>query len=194
MLTAGDEIGRTQRGNNNAYCQDNPISWIDWTLDDDKRALLQFVQRVIALRRAHPVFRRRDFFQGRPLFGSDVKDIHWFKPNGVEMTMDDWEHRQARALGVYIVGSGLHERDARGETIVDDSFLVLFNANDRPQRFRLPPDGGQIRWRVLVDTALNRGLVEGGSFRGGATYAVASRALAVLQQQKVTDEQVRGRQ
>jgi glycogen operon protein len=183
MLVAGDEIARTQGGNNNAYCQDNETSWVDWTLDEEKTSLLHFVQRVIALRRAHPVFRRRDFFQGRPLYGSDVKDIHWFKPNGSEMTQDDWEHQNARALGVYVVGAALTERDARGGQLVDDNFLVLFNANHRPQRFKLPLDGG-LRWHVVLDTALKDGLAENGTFRGGATYAVASRALALLLQQK----------
>jgi glycogen operon protein len=186
MMTAGDEIGRTQGGNNNAYCQDNETSWVDWELDDERRALLRFAQRVIALRRGHPVFRRRDFFQGRPLYGSDVKDIHWFRPDGTEMTQEDWGHRHARALGVYVVGAALQERDARGRPVFDDNFLVLFNAHHKPQRFRLPLDGGAVRWRVLLDTTLKDGPTGTGTFRGGASYAVAGRALALLEQQKST--------
>jgi len=182
MLTAGDEMGRTQRGNNNAYCQDNEISWVDWDLDDDKRALLRFAQRVIGLRRVHPVFRRRDFFQGRPLYGSDVQDIHWLKTDGTEMTQEDWERRQARALGVYMVGAALQERDARGGPVLDANFLVLFNANDKAQRFKLPLDGGVVRWRLVLDTSLKDGLAENHAFRGGATYTVCARALALLQQ------------
>jgi glycogen operon protein len=186
MIAAGDEIARTQRGNNNAYCQDNETSWVDWQLDDERRALLGFAQRVIALRRGHPVFRRRDFFQGRPLYGTDVKDIHWFRPDGTEMTQEDWGHRHARALGVYVVGAALQERDARGRPVFDDNFLVLFNANHKPQRFRLPLDGGAVRWRVLLDTSLKDGPTGAGAFRGGASYAVAGRALALLEQQKGT--------
>jgi glycogen operon protein len=184
MLTAGDEIARTQRGNNNAYCQDSELSWLDWELDDDKRALLRFAQRVIALRRSHPVFRRRDFFQGRPLYGSDVKDIHWFKADGSEMTQEDWKHRQARALAVYMVGAALQERDTRGGPIVDGNFLLLFNANHKAQRFKLPLDGGAARWRLVFDTSLHDGGTDNRVFRGGATYAVAARALAVLEQQE----------
>ena len=180
MLTAGDEIARTQRGNNNAYCQDNETSWLDWLLDDERRELLAFTQRMIALRRAHPVFRRRDFFQGRPLYGSDVKDIHWFKPSGAEMEQSDWERDHARALGVFIVGTALQERDAQGRTVVDDDFLVLFNASDTAQRFRVPRDGGEFHWHVLLDTARDAGLREQGTLRVGGAYALASRALAVL--------------
>ena len=167
MLTAGDEIARTQRGNNNAYCQDNETSWLDWTLDDDQRALLAFVQRLIALRRAHPVFRRRDFFQGRPLYGTEVKDIHWYKPNGEEMQQSDWEHAQARALAVYLVGAALQEHDAQGRAVHDDNFLVLFNAGERAQRFRLPTNGTELRWRVLLDTTRDAGPVDSGILRFG---------------------------
>jgi isoamylase len=182
MITAGDEIARTQRGNNNAYCQDNEISWLDWELDDDKQALLRFTQRVIALRRAHPVFRRRDFFQGRPLYGSDVKDVHWYKTDGNEMTQEDWERGQARSLCVYMVGAALQERDARGVPVRDGNFLLLFNASHRGQRFKLPLDGGTIRWRLVLDTSLTEGFTEQRAFRSGATYAVGGRALAVLEQ------------
>jgi glycogen operon protein len=183
MITAGDEIARTQGGNNNAYCQDNEISWLNWELDDEKQALLRFTQRVIALRRAHPVFRRRDFFQGRPLYGSDVRDIHWYKTDGNEMTQEDWEHGQARSLGVYMVGAALQERDARGVPVRDGNYLLLFNANHRGQRFKLPLDGGTIRWRLLLDTSLSEGFTEPRAFRSGATYAVGGRALAVLEQE-----------
>jgi len=182
MITAGDEIARTQRGNNNAYCQDNEISWLHWDLDADKHALLRFTQRVIALRRAHPVFRRRDFFQGRPLYGSDVKDVHWYKTDGNEMTQEDWERGQARSLCVYMVGAALQERDARGVPVRDGNFLLLFNASHRGQRFKLPLDGGTIRWRLVLDTSLTEGFTEQRAFRSGATYAVGGRALAVLEQ------------
>ena len=182
MLTAGDEIGRTQGGNNNAYSQDNPISWVDWTLDDEKAALLAFTRRMIALRRAHPVFRRRDFFQGRAIYGGEVSDIHWFKPDGTEMTQQDWEHEYARALGVLLIGEALQERDARGRPVVDDNFLLMFNAGHKALRFRLPTDREPHRWQLVMDTAVASGLGGGGGqFRPGALYTVQARATVLMQ-------------
>ncbi len=180
MLLAGDELGRTQRGNNNAYCQDNEIAWLDWSFDDDKRALLAFVQRMIRLRREHPVFRRRDFFQGRRLIGTDVKDIAWLRPDGTEMTTDAWERDQARALAVYLSGVGLAETDRRGHPVVDTSFLLLFNAHHEPQDFTLPY--ADRRWRVLLDTAHDDGLREQGLFDSGTIWRLEARALALLAQ------------
>ena len=180
MLLAGDEIGRTQHGNNNAYCQDNGTSWLDWDLDDRERALLRFVQRLIALRREHRVFRRRDFFQGRPLIGGGIKDIHWFQPDGAEMTTEGWEHDQARALAVYLAGEALQETDRRGEPVLDDNFLLLFNARHEPQDFRLPFADNGSRWRMLLDTDRDEGLGEGGVFDGGGVYRLEARALALL--------------
>src|SRR5438876_11306220 len=138
MLLAGDEIGRTQRGNNNAYCQDNEVSWISWTLDDEHRRLLDFVRRMVQLRRNHPIFRRRHFFQGRPLHGSDTKDIVWLQPDGTEMTTEEWDKDFARCLGVYLAGAALGETDARGNPVGDGDFVVLFNAHHEPLPFRLP--------------------------------------------------------
>jgi glycogen operon protein len=186
MLTAGDEIGRTQGGNNNAYSQDNPISWVDWTLDDEKAALLAFTRRMIALRRAHPVFRRRDFFQGRAIYGGEVSDIHWFKPDGTEMTQQDWEHEYARALGVLLIGEALQERDARGRPVVDDNFLLMFNAGHKALRFRLPIDREPHRWQLVMDTAVASGLGGGaGQFRAGALYTVQARATVLMQQLRI---------
>ncbi|MDA0226026.1 MAG: glycogen debranching protein GlgX, partial [Proteobacteria bacterium] len=119
MLLAGDERGRTQQGNNNAYCQDNEISWLDWAPDPAAASLLEFTQRLITLRRRHPAFRRRDFFQGRPLHGHDVKDIQWLKPDGHEMTDEEWGQGFARCLGVYLSGAGLNEVDRQGERVHD---------------------------------------------------------------------------
>ncbi|MGE5339567.1 MAG: glycogen debranching protein GlgX [Gemmatimonadota bacterium] len=183
MLLAGDEIGRTQHGNNNAYCQDNPTSWLDWSVDHDRQALLRFVQRLIAIRRDHPVFRRRDFFQGRPLIGGEIKDIHWFRPDGAEMTNEAWEHDQARALAVYLAGEALQETDRRGRPIVDDNFLLLFNANHEPHEFVLP-FAQDSRWLAMLDTGQSDGLAEDGTFDGGGTYRLEARALALLVQLK----------
>ena len=153
MLLAGDEIGRTQRGNNNAYCQDNEIGWVDWSLDDDKRALLAFTRRLVALRAAHPVFRRRDFFQGRPLYGSNVRDIVWLRPDGTEMAEQEWQQDHARALGVFLSGDGLNDVDARGQPVTDDSFVLLFNADPEPVTFTLPAQVALGHGQLLVDTS-----------------------------------------
>jgi glycogen operon protein len=180
MITAGDEIGRTQNGNNNAYCQDNETSWLDWSLDGDRERLLAFVRRMIALRHAHPTFRRRDFFQGRPLYGSDVKDIVWLRPDGNEMTQREWESEHARALAVYLAGAGLAEVDSRGRPLADDDFVLLFNASAEPVDFRIPERLGAGRWLVVLDTANADGLYEDGAVDAGGTYALAARAVAVL--------------
>jgi isoamylase len=178
MLVAGDEIGRTQGGNNNAYCQDNEVSWLDWELDDDRRKLLRFVQRLIAMRRVHPVFRRRDFFQGRPLRGRDIKDIVWLTNEGTEMSDEVWEQHHARALGVYLAGDGLTETDGRGRPLRDDNFLLLFNAHHDVVPFRMPDYGG--RWVVMLDTSHQDGLAPDGTIDSGGEYALKGRSLALL--------------
>jgi glycogen operon protein len=180
MITAGDEIGRTQNGNNNAYCQDNETSWVDWPLDGERERLLAFARRMIALRRAHPTFRRRDFFQGRPLYGSDIKDIVWMRPDGHEMTQQEWESEHARALAVYLSGAGLNEVDARGRALTDEDFVLLFNASAEPVEFRIPARLGAGRWLVVLDTANGDGLYEDGTVDAGAAYTLAARAVAVL--------------
>ncbi len=180
MLTAGDEMGRTQNGNNNPYCQDNEISWVNWSLDENGRSLLRFVQRMIEIRRDHPAFRRRDFFQGRPLYGSDVKDISWFKPDASEMTGEAWDHEHARALGVYLAGEALTETDRRGRRVTDDNFLLLFNAGAEPIDFSLPLQLGAGSWLALLDTSHQEGLQADGVFEPGASYALQARSLALL--------------
>jgi len=184
MLVAGDEIGRTQDGNNNAYCQDNALSWLDWELDAERVKLRDFVRRMVHLRRTHPVFRRRHFFQGRPLHGSEAKDIVWLKPDGSEMTDEEWSQDFARCLGVYLAGSALTEIDARGHRIVDDDFVVLFNAHHDSVPFRLPsailaPHGDGL-WQAIVDTALDDGLAPDGVFEAESVYPLEGRSLALL--------------
>ena len=170
MLVAGDEIGRTQNGNNNAYCQDNGLSWLDWGHDPE--------------RRTHPVFRRRHFFQGRPLHGSEAKDIVWLKPDGSEMTAEEWNQDFARCLGVYLAGSALTEVDARGQRVVDDDFVVLFNAHHDPVPFRLPAKTlaphGDGQWQAIVDTARDDGLAPDGVFEAESTYPLEGRSLVLL--------------
>ena len=148
MLLGGDEFGRTQQGNNNAYCQDNELSWYDWQdVDDD---LLDFTRDLIALRREHPVFRRRRWFQGRPIRGT--VDIGWFQPDGSTMDDADWEHDFARSVGLFLNGDAIPGRDPWGQRIVDQSFLMILNAHHDPIDWTLPKQWGE-RWRVVIDTA-----------------------------------------
>ena len=152
MILAGDERGHTQNGTNNVYCQDNETAWLDWNPTPEGDALFAFMQRVIALRRAHPSFRRRNFFHGKPLEGSAVKDVCWLKPDGLEMTPEDWNDAHARCFAMLISGNGITERGPRGEALRDDDFLLLFNAHHDEIAFTLP-SGGQGAWRLMLDTA-----------------------------------------
>ena len=179
MLLAGDELGRSQRGNNNAYCQDNETSWLDWSQGDDARALLAFTERVAALRAAHPVFHRRDFFQGRPLHGSKVRDIVWLQPNGAEMTEQEWGHDHARALAVFLSGDGLNETDGRDRALRDDSFVVMFNADAHPVAFTLPAELGLGTGELLIDTASASAPAPSG-LDPRQPYTLAGRALALV--------------
>jgi glycogen operon protein len=186
MLLAGDEIGRTQNGNNNAYCQDNETSWLDWSLDEEKKSLLEFTRRLIALRRAHPSFRRRDFFQGRPLHGGGVKDILWLKPDGQEMSDHEWEHEFARCLGVYFAGAGLDDVDRRGKPLADDDFLMLFNPHHENVDFVLPPILGD-SWRAVFDTAQEPATPDARRhYAPGEPYALHGRSLVLLTRPAVT--------
>jgi isoamylase len=148
MILAGDESGRTQGGNNNAYCQDNEISWFDWEhMDDGLRA---FVARVIRFRQDHPVFQRRRWFLGRAVRG--VSDIGWFTPAGNEMTDTDWQTTYARTVGMFLNGKAIPTPDDRGEPVVDDSFYLLFNAHSDPIDFTLPTGAWGDRWMKVIDT------------------------------------------
>jgi len=159
MLVSGDELNRTQLGNNNAYCQDNALNWIDWDLDEDAQEVLDLTRRLIALRREHPVFRRRKFFQGRPIHGSDLADIGWFGPDGQEMGHDQWSAGDLIAIGMFLNGEEISEPGPRGERIVDDSFLLLFNGPD-PVRFRLPNGKWAGAFELVLDTAVGYGRPE----------------------------------
>jgi isoamylase len=151
MLLAGDELGRTQRGNNNAYCQDNDVSWVDWEHINDR--LLEFTRSLTRLRREHPVFRRRGWFQGRPIHGSEVSDIAWFLPDGSQMSEDDWNVGFAKSLAVFLNGDELRMRGPRGDRVTDDSFYVIFNAHDEPMRFVMPEPRWGKEWALVFDTA-----------------------------------------
>jgi glycogen operon protein len=186
MISHGDELGRTQQGNNNAYCQDNEISWIDWAnLDED---LLAFASGLIALRRAHPAFRRRKFFQGTPIrvpgIGPGLPDIAWFAPSGEEMTDEQWHEPHARCLAAFVNGDDVGT-DRRGERVVDDRFLVLFNGHHETLGFTLPPQRWGSGWRVAVDSAT--GAVEpadGPTYKAGDTADVAGRSVLLLRHEE----------
>jgi glycogen operon protein len=180
MLCGGDEVGRTQRGNNNAYAQDNDLSWLDWRLDRRDRALLEFTCFVIGLRRAHPVFRRRQFLHGRPIHGSEVKDLTWVRPDGHEMTAEDWTNPHTRCLGLRLAGDAIAEHDDTGARIVDDTFLVLLNAHHDAVPFVLPAHRRGVRWEAVLDTREPTGRRRLRPLRGGEDYDLEGRCLAVL--------------
>ena len=180
MLRAGDELSHSQGGNNNAYCQDNALSWLDWKPNAEAQAFLDFVRRMLALRREHPIFRRRRFFQGRPIHGEGIKDIAWLNPDGREMTDLEWDQHFARCLGVYLSGAELDETDERGRPVRDDDFLLLINAHHDAIPFSLPAYGRQDSWICLLDTAFERGLGSDGRHAAGKAYPLQGRTLVLL--------------
>ncbi|GAA0655684.1 glycogen debranching protein GlgX [Kitasatospora atroaurantiaca] len=185
MLSHGDELGRTQGGNNNAYCQDNELSWVHWPKGDGPEArLLEFTQGMIWLRRDHPVFRRRRFFHGRPVSGThdDLTDIAWFTPAAEEMTKRDWSTSYAKSMTVFLNGNAISEPDRRGGKIIDDSFLLMFNAHFEPLEFTVPADHGR-EWQVVVDTAqpVLPTPGTGARVKAGDTLWLTDRSLMVLQ-------------
>jgi isoamylase len=178
MLLGGDEMGRTQQGNNNAYCQDNELSWVNWTLSRSAKAPVEFTRRLIRLRLGHPVFHRRRFFQGRRIAGSEVKDLSWFRPDGKEMTDEEWTNGSTRCLGLRLAGDAIEEVDEEGEPIRDDTFLLLLNAHHEPLDFVLPAHRARVRWELVLDT---RDWAPGlRAFRAGDQYPLEARSLALL--------------
>ncbi|MFN3216255.1 MAG: glycogen debranching protein GlgX [Acidimicrobiales bacterium] len=180
MLLGGDELGRTQDGNNNAYCQDNEISWYDW--GDVDQEFFEFCREVIAFRRAHPVFRRRRWFQGTPIRGVD--DMAWFRPDGREMTEADWDSSFAQSVGVFINGAAMATPDRYGRRIVDDTFMVLFNASDGDLDWKLPTRRWGAAWEVELSTVSPP---LRGRHRAGTRMAVTSRSIAVLRRDDSDD-------
>jgi glycogen operon protein len=180
MLLHGDELGRTQRGNNNGYCQDSPLTWIDWESVDE--GLLEFTKLVLRLRAEHPTFRRRRFFNGRPVRreeGAPVQDIAWLTPGGDLMTEDDWDAGFAKSIAVYFNGHGIRSTDERGEDVVDDHFYLAFNASPEPIDFAMPAEEYAGAWTVVVDTA-EMGEVEPVQLKPGETITVQDRSMVVL--------------
>jgi len=179
MLLGGDEMGRTQHGNNNGYCQDNEISWYHW--DDVDSDLLAFVSGLIHFRANHRAFRRRQFFQGRPLHGNEAGDVGWYDPNGTKMTDEDWNNAEVRAMTMFLSGSGL-EKDARGEEVHDDSFLILVNAAANGVEFIVPAELPFSRWKIAIDTIA--GVLEPldpPEYEAGEAITLDARGVVVLQ-------------
>ncbi|MER7245890.1 glycogen debranching protein GlgX [Kribbella sp. NPDC000426] len=179
MIAHGDELGRTQQGNNNVYCQDNEIAWVDWELSEPQKHLLEFTRSVVRLRNNHPVLRRRRFFHGDT--GVDgLGDLVWFTPKGTEMQNGDWQQNDARAIAVFLNGDAISEPDPRGEPVVDDSFLVLMNSNYEPVDFLLPPEEYGESWTVAVDTASATGGASDEPHPAGNTVQLEARSTLVL--------------
>jgi len=182
MLAHGDELGRTQQGNNNVYCQDNELSWVDWANADTE--LIEFTRAVSTLRTAHPVFRRRRFFSGKPVGrrgDGSLPDIAWFAPDGSEMTGEDWESGFAKSVAVFLNGQGIPDLDVRGQRVTDDSFLLYFNAHYEPIEFALPPTEFGASWVPVIYTADTTAAEAAKPVAAGTKVAVEARALMVLQ-------------
>ncbi|HZF63293.1 MAG TPA: glycogen debranching protein GlgX [Chitinophagaceae bacterium] len=180
MMVAGDELGRTQKGNNNAYCQDNDISWINWKQADQE--FLEFTRKLIHLRKKHPIFRRRRWFQGQPIKGIGLHDIAWFLPEGVEMPDENWGHDYAKSLAVFLNGRGLRSVGPKGEQITDDSFYVIFNAHYEALDFFMPPKKYGPQWIKILDTADGLIAEKGDVYKASESLRVESRSTVLLQQ------------
>jgi glycogen operon protein len=179
MLTAGDEMGKTQGGNNNAFVQDNALSWLDWALDEERAELLDFCRDVFAFRRRHPVFRRPGFFKGQRVGGSELKDIAWFHPSGREMTLIDWQKPENNGIALLLAGDALDWRDAMGEPVIDDSFLLLLNGSRKAVDFVLPGVEWGARWALRIDTRQPSVLYEG-AFEAGTRVTLDQNTTMVL--------------
>jgi glycogen operon protein len=183
MMLHGDEIGRTQRGNNNVYAQDNELAWVDWDRARDYEFLTSFVSRLTKLRSEHPVFRRRRFFRGHPVKGTPLEDIGWFTPSGEQMSDDDWDSGFAKSVSVFLNGEGIREPDARGERVTDSSFFLLFNGHHESISFTVPDLGAADRWHVVIDT--HAPMVDDAderSVKTGEAIEVQARSVLVLRQ------------
>jgi isoamylase len=178
MLLAGDEISRSQQGNNNAYCQDNEISWTNWENADED--LLNFAQAVIQLRKEHPLFCRRRWFQGQPIKGAGVEDIAWFLPEGSEMTEEHWNNGFAKSLAVFLNGRGIHTPGPKGEQVVDDNFYIIFNAHHEPLDYKLPPAKYGKDWVQVLNTADGK-IGSGSKHAPEDSIRVESRSIMLLQ-------------
>lgn len=180
MLLAGDEIGRTQNGNNNAYCQDNETSWINWNLDAPRQQLLDFTRFLAQLFRQHPSLRRRRFFHGRKIRDGEIRDLSWLRPDGKEMTDEDWGNPETRCVGERLAGDAIEATDERGRRIVDDTLLILLNAHYESVPFVLPAHRPEQHWELVLDTQESSGGREPSPVLGDDSYVVAPRSLVMV--------------
>jgi isoamylase len=180
MIVAGDELGRTQGGNNNAYCQDNEISWINWEKADAE--LLTFTKKLIHFARRHPVFNRRKWFKGQPIKGVGVEDIAWFNTDGSEMTEENWKQDYAKTLGIFLNGKGIPTPGPKGEKILDDNFFIIFNAYHDAIQFKLPPAKFGRKWTKVLDTSINYLEETGESFKAAESIHVEGRSVVLLKE------------
>jgi glycogen operon protein len=185
MILGGDELGHTQKGNNNTYCQDNELTWLNWELDDRQQKFLAFVKKVIGIWATQPVFQRRKFFKGRAIRGTDIKDISFLNPSGKEMTDEDWNAGFTKCLGVRLAGDLIDDQDERGEPIVGDTLLFLLNAHHEPISFTLPLTKDEQRWEQILDTAEDAAAAT--VFKGQDQYPLKDRSLAILRTQSMAD-------
>jgi isoamylase len=185
MIRSGDEIRQTQGGNNNAYCQDNEISWLDWDLDRSSQKLLAFTRFLIKLRREHPVFRRRSFFRKRAMRDPQMRDVGWYRPDGAEMKENDWNNPSVRTLGMLLSGDAIYEKDERNNSIVDDTMLLLMNAGEDAVFFVLPPARAEGDWNLIIDTRTATGRRRHMKpIPAGESYELEVRSLVLLRIQK----------
>jgi glycogen operon protein len=190
MICGGDEIGRTQRGNNNAYCQDNEISWYEWNLDAAALDMLDFTRRLINLRKEHPNLRRQKFFQGRRIEphlsmasevdGRHVQDLTWVRPDGEEMTEEEWGLGWVRCLGLKLSGRTLDHVDTLGQPVIDKTFLILLNPHWEPIDFYMPKMHGEKAWRLCLDTRVARKVDDDFLIEAGQPFTLIPRSLAVF--------------
>jgi glycogen operon protein len=182
MVLAGDELGHTQLGNNNAYCQDSELSWLDWSLDPEQQAFLEFAARMIELRRRHPVFSRRRFLQADAINADGLKEIVWLTPEGNEMTETEWNQHFVRCIGIYLAGAAIERRDRHGKPVTDNNFMVLFNAHHEEIPFELPQFISEKSWWTVFDTAAEGDPFEQRRYQAGSLYPLQGRSLALLRE------------
>ncbi|MFQ5780258.1 MAG: glycogen debranching protein GlgX [Nitrospiria bacterium] len=182
MICGGDEMGRTQQGNNNAYCQDNPITWHNWSPGKNGRQFLEFTREVIRIWKANTVLRRKTFFQGRRIRGSEIKDISWFSPSGREMTDEEWNNHYVRCLGIRLAGDTIEEVDEKGHRITGETLLILMNAHHEDVPFALPAHHRATRWVKILDTSYEESLGLQRTLRGGKIFTLKGRSMAVFRQ------------
>ncbi|MEW5801672.1 MAG: glycogen debranching protein GlgX [bacterium] len=188
MLQSGDETGHSKRGNNNTYCQDNALSWLNWHLNQSQRRLLEFTRFVIHLRRRHPVFRRQSFFRGRAMVNTNLKDVGWFRPDGKEMTPGDWGNENLRSLGMLLAGDAIDEQDERGNPVLDDTILVLMNAGESIV-FVLPSFHEAGSWELTLDTRCPKGRPKYQLMHHGDSYTLEGLSLAIFRLRKAEEEE-----